>query len=303
MVDHYPIFSIITPVFNREKVITKAIQSVLNQHFENWELIIIDDCSKDNTIDKIKSFEDKRIKCLTNSKNRGPAFSRNLGLKESKGEIISFLDSDDEYLPDFLKETYNAYKNSDSVHGFFWTGLKVKYLDGEKIEIWNPEINSSVYNTFLEDLRIGTNSGLSIKKEVFEKCGFFEENLRAAEDTELLLRIAQSYDFLVLEKPLIFIDKSGDDRLSKKYSKIAEAYNYFIPQHWECILNNPRLRKKFFYKMMWLNYHLPDYGKARKYFKMFIKDFNFSPKVYFVMLIFEIFGAKNGSKIHILLSR
>lgn len=298
-----PLFSVIIPVYNREKVISKCIKSVLNQTFENWELILVDDCSIDNSIQKISEFKDIRIRLLRNNHNRGPAFSRNLGIKESTGLIISFLDSDDEYFPEFLEQTYLKYLASRNTDGFFWTGLKVKYNDQIKIEIWNPKIEVSGYHTFLQNLKIGTNSGLSVKREVFEICGLFDENLKAAEDTEFLLRIVKSFDFLFVEEPLIFIDKSGEDRLSKNYSKIADAYNNFLPRHWEYISRFPNLKRKFSYKMMWLNYHLSNYERARNYFNILRSEFNFSLKVYSVALIFEIFGKKYGSKIHVLLSK
>lgn len=92
-----PLVSIITPVYNGEKFITQCIESVLNQEYTNWELIIIDDHSIDSTINLIEEYclKDKRIKIIKNNKNKGVAYSRNQGLISAKGEFIAFLDSDD----------------------------------------------------------------------------------------------------------------------------------------------------------------------------------------------------------------
>ena len=92
-----PLVSIIMPAYNAEKYIEESIKSVCDQTYENWELLIIDDCSKDNTLQIVQKFSkvDERIKCLNQITNSGVAKARNRGLKESRGEYIAFLDSDD----------------------------------------------------------------------------------------------------------------------------------------------------------------------------------------------------------------
>jgi glycosyltransferase involved in cell wall biosynthesis len=90
------------PSYNTEKYIGDSIKSVLNQTYENWELIIVDDCSKDDTDSIVKQFKDSRIRYFKNAFNQGAAISRNSGLKKAKGKWIAFLDSDDLWLPDKL---------------------------------------------------------------------------------------------------------------------------------------------------------------------------------------------------------
>ena len=84
--------SIIMPSWNTERFIAETIQSVLDQTYTNWELIIVDDCSSDNTDEVVASFKDERIKYLHNEKNSGAALTRNKALREAKGEWIAFLD-------------------------------------------------------------------------------------------------------------------------------------------------------------------------------------------------------------------
>ena len=91
----YPLISIITPLFNTEKYISKTIESVINQTYQNWELIIIDDKSADKSKDIVRNFlDDKRIKLISSVKNKGPAKTRNRGLSIARGRFVSFLDSD-----------------------------------------------------------------------------------------------------------------------------------------------------------------------------------------------------------------
>ena len=96
--------SIIMPSYNTGKYIKKSIESVLSQTYNNWELIIVDDCSNDDTDNIVASFNDERIRFFKNSGNKGAAFSRNIALRLAKGEYIAFLDSDDLWHRDKLKK-------------------------------------------------------------------------------------------------------------------------------------------------------------------------------------------------------
>lgn len=96
--------SIIMPLYNSEQYISDTIKSVINQTYDNWELIIVDDCSTDKSVEIVKSFKDKRIRLLHNDKNSGAAISRNYALREAKGDWIAFLDADDQWLPNKLSE-------------------------------------------------------------------------------------------------------------------------------------------------------------------------------------------------------
>ena len=132
--------SIITPSYNTSSYISYTIQSVIEQTYTNWEMIIVDDCSTDNTDEIVESFLfDKRIKYIKNSKNIGAALSRNKALKEAKGRWIAFLDSDDLWKPDKLEKqisfminndyhfSYTNYSEIDddgSSKGIMWTGPK-----------------------------------------------------------------------------------------------------------------------------------------------------------------------------------
>lgn len=96
--------SVIMPSWNTERFIANSIQSVINQTYQSWELIIVDDCSTDDTDSVVAGFSDERIKYLKNEKNCGAALTRNRALREAKGEWIAFLDSDDLWMPDKLEK-------------------------------------------------------------------------------------------------------------------------------------------------------------------------------------------------------
>jgi len=108
--------SIITPSYNTGKYIAETIQSVLAQTYENWELIIVDDCSNDDTDEVVQEFlQDSRIKYIKNQTNQGAALSRNYALREARGKWIAFLDSDDLWIPDKLEKQI-GYMKKNNIH-------------------------------------------------------------------------------------------------------------------------------------------------------------------------------------------
>lgn len=134
--------SIIMPSWNTAKFIGESIQSVIDQTYQNWELIIVDDCSTDNTDDVVASFDDPRIRYFKNSENSGAALTRNRALREANGEWIAFLDSDDLWKPDKLtKQLSFMYQN----------GYVFSYHDFEKIDE-----NSQTMNVYVTGPRVVT---------------------------------------------------------------------------------------------------------------------------------------------------
>lgn len=115
--------SIVMPSYNSEKYIKDSIESVLNQTYPFWELLIVDDCSMDKTVDIIKCFKDERIKLFQNEVNSGAALSRNWALREAKGKWIAFLDSDDLWLPTKLEEQIGFMVTNN--YGFSYTDYRI----------------------------------------------------------------------------------------------------------------------------------------------------------------------------------
>ncbi|MBU5594364.1 glycosyltransferase [Amphibacillus sp. MSJ-3] len=123
-----PMVSIITPTYNAESFIIDTIESVRQQNYSNWEMIVIDDHSKDNTVKTVKEMmsQEPRIRLIERSKNEGPARTRNAGLREAKGRYIAFLDSDDQWLPNKLASQI-AFMQS--------TGAALSYTSYNRIQL------------------------------------------------------------------------------------------------------------------------------------------------------------------------
>lgn len=131
--ENYGLVSIIMPAFNCEQFINASILSIIKQTYNNWELIIVDDCSTDTTLNIVKSFKDKRIRLFKNEKNYGAAFSRNKALREAKGDWIAFLDADDIWESNKLKDQIkfmvdNNYDFTYTYYFFCENGFLGKYI-------------------------------------------------------------------------------------------------------------------------------------------------------------------------------
>lgn len=190
-----PEVSILLPSYNYETYIRKAIDSVLDQSFSNWELIIIDDGSKDNSVNIIKTYKDKRIHLYV-QKNQGVTKTLNKGLKLSKGKYICFLDADDKYHPDKLISQIEAMNS-----GFDIVTTKVEAIDENDEhspfehfnESWNLYDKNEIFGKDMIYKFLHKNyfckSSLMIKKSLFDKCGSFKTELLTAYDLELWLKM------------------------------------------------------------------------------------------------------------------
>ncbi|MGG7034890.1 MAG: glycosyltransferase family 2 protein [Flavobacterium sp.] len=168
--------SIITPSYNSEKYISDTVQSVLNQTHENWELIIVDDCSSDTTVAVIKEIceSESRIKLFPLQKNIGPAKSRNIGIEHASGKYLTFLDADDLWFPEFIENSilninksgipfvFSSYKRSNEklefVYSDFIVPEKVTYTDILKTN------SISCLTAFLDIERLGKKKMPNILK-------------------------------------------------------------------------------------------------------------------------------------------
>ncbi|MDY6936859.1 MAG: glycosyltransferase [Cyanobacteriota bacterium] len=189
--------SVILPIYNGEKTVRETIHSVLNQTLTNFELIVINDGSQDNTLDIIGKITDARIQVYSYT-NAGQAASRNRGIERAKGEYIAFIDADDLWTPDKLESQLQALQdNPTAALAYSWTD----YID-ESGKLLHPGRHTTANGNVLEKLIVNNfienGSNPLIRQEVFEKVGVFEESLPPAEDWDLWLRIAEEYQFICI---------------------------------------------------------------------------------------------------------
>lgn len=178
--------SVITPVYNAEKLVGETIQSVLNQTYQNWEMLLVDDCSKDNSKEVIETFSktDARIRYIKLEVNSGAAVARNIAIKKANGRYIAFLDSDDLWKRDKLEKQIAFMKNNNI--GFSFTSYEVMKEDGTLINRYIKAPKKISYNAYLRNTIIGCLT-VVIDREIIGN--FSMVNIRKNQDMATWLNI------------------------------------------------------------------------------------------------------------------
>lgn len=241
MVETKPTVSVIIPTYNREKLVCKAIDSVLQQTFLDFELIIVDDASIDRTQTIVNQFEDIRIRYLRHEKNAGECASRNTGLAVAQGRYIAFLDSDDEWLPDKLEKQVAQLESVPERVGAIYTWLQIVDEQGILQKVRQPSIRGNIEQNLLYDNFVGTPSTLIVRSEYFEKTEKFDTRLRCCGDWDMWLQLARVCDFDFIAEPLVqYRNHSEANRGSTNSNSIVEGYLIFLKKHHTNLLKNYR---------------------------------------------------------------
>ncbi|APY10094.1 hypothetical protein BWZ22_02075 [Seonamhaeicola sp. S2-3] len=190
-----PFFSVVIPLYNKENFIEDTVNSVLNQSFKDFEVIIVNDGSTDESVLKANRFKDQRI-CVYNQENAGASAARNKGIALAKGSLIAFLDADDLWLPNHLKILKNLYNDFPNC-GLYCSRYKTKISRNKIIKNDLTNCVEDNYKGIVADFfkaslknRIAHTSALAIPKHILSKYGVFDVNISSGQDLDLWIRIA-----------------------------------------------------------------------------------------------------------------
>ncbi|MEX0609431.1 MAG: glycosyltransferase [Balneolaceae bacterium] len=220
--------SILMPVFNGSAFLDRSIKSVLRQTYGNWELIIVDDKSRDESVNVVKKYlTDERIILLENEKNVGIAASRNRAIAASTGEFIAILDQDDEWKNQKLEKQINLFKELNSDYGLVYCNTEIHHSTGEvyvrKKEI-EPgiTIEENVRKLFLQNLL--SSLTVMMKKECIKEVGAFDESIKwGGDDYDLWMRIAAKYKFAFLDESLAIRHEHGKNFSNEKKKMVEKS--------------------------------------------------------------------------------
>lgn len=201
-----PYFSVIISVYNKEAYISKTLNSVINQTYVNFELIIINDGSTDKSLEIIKQFKDSRL-IIIDQKNQGASYTRNKGLAIAKGKFIALLDGDDFWDTRFLETISEAiYKNPNE--SIFTTAIAHKYDNIIVPVSYSFEMNKSIlvldYFEASQDHSILSGSSVVFKKSILSITGNFDEALKSGEDTDLWIRFGIHHPIVFLNEVMVY---------------------------------------------------------------------------------------------------
>ncbi|MCP9199903.1 glycosyltransferase [Gramella sp. GC03-9] len=280
---HRPDFSIIIPVFNGENTIERAIESVINQTYSNWELIIVDDGSTDDLRKNITPYLHESRITYSYQKNKGVAAARNLGIKKSRAKYLIFLDSDDELLPGLLSDLQtSSFSQFDLI---FWKALKITE---KKSIVWKPVKLEKIYNNLKATFLSGS---VCYKKELLLRTGGFDQNLQFGENYELGMRLAQFPNLKTKNLSQVYLKYHLNEnfRPSTEPSLKLNSLDHLLIKH-ECLYKKDSYSySRLLYQIGYLNEKLGRYGEAIEYYKKAgkIRNLYWKPQIKRILFIFK----------------
>lgn len=241
-----PLITVVLPTYNRTGSLSKSIQSVLDQTYTNFELLVIDDASTDNTREVVSRIDDPRIKYIEHEVNQGPSVARNTGIEKANGNIIAFQDSDDEWFPEKLQKQVSAFDTAPSDVGVVYTGMwrivndERRYIPYTGVAPKEGDISSSIMRFNFISTQMA-----AVQKKCFDEVGKFDEKLDALTDWELWIRIANHYRFKLVNEPLVSAVVQSDS-ISQDNDKILEAREHIVNKHYDKF-DSKALARNLFY--------------------------------------------------------
>ncbi len=289
-----PLVSVVIPTRDRADLVGKAVGSALGQTLRDIEVIVVDDGSRDNTREAVKSFGDPRVVYVRHRASRGGSAARNTGITSARGNYIAFLDSDDEWLPEKLERQVSKIAAASADVGIVYTGYwivgngnrELGPVPGKKGYIFEDEL--------LTDY-VSPTSCVLVKKRCFERVGGFDESLPARQDYDLWMRLSKYFCFEYVKEPLVNIFFDSNMRISSSLKNQIQAEQRILEKVKKELESLPAAPRRHI-----ISYHYYRMGKCycvngdsslgRDCFVSAIKEYPFSLR-YFLFLVISAFGS------------
>ena len=289
-----PKISIIVPCFNCERYLSYSLDSILNQSFFDTEVIIIDDCSTDNTRNIINGYKDSRIIIMRNQYNSGPATTRNRGMKIAKGEYIAFCDGDDLWEKDKLYMQYELL-NKNKEFDIAYSDSRIINEKGEFngynfSDLFKGERNRTgdIFLLLCKTNFINTPT-VMMRKSCVEKAGYFPENFRYLEDWIYWIKLAYSFKYLYSPEKFaqyrIHSNSTNKDKVGYKHARI-NACKYILSSFKTKL---PHQTKSDILYLMAREHQQNNNDEARKIYKESIREniFNIRSTLNLILTYFQ----------------
>tara|TARA_B100000925_G_C21978278_1_gene461113 strand:- start:189 stop:1121 length:933 start_codon:yes stop_codon:yes gene_type:complete len=217
-------FSVVIPLHNKEAYVAKTLNSVLNQTYQNFEVILVNDYSSDNSLDVVNAVHDRRVKIIEHNENKGLSASRNTGINASTYPYIAFLDADDYWDSTYLETIFSIIKEYPNESVF-----ATHYRENFKGKFFIPKSNlpiSSKGKTFLVrdffEINLGrlilTQSCIVLHKSIFKKVGYYDEDVTFAEDIDFYIRCFSTFNLVFLNMDLCTVLNYDPNSITNRVS-------------------------------------------------------------------------------------
>lgn len=233
--ENQPKVSVIVPTYKRNEELARAVESVVNQTYNDWELIVINDDPLTD-IDEILP-ADSRITHLQHQENKGAPVARNNGILESNGEYIALLDDDDQWKPRKLELQINRFEQLDEDFGLIYTGRDI-IQDSGNVETYIPNKEGWVHEKLLHQNFIPSETPL-IRRECFSCVGLFDPAFQSEQDFDLWLRIAKKYKIGAVHESLAVSYKNHENRISTNQERKYHGRKQLLRKHQSSFESNP----------------------------------------------------------------
>ena len=228
-----PLISVVIPAYNRGQTIKYCLDSVVRQTYANIEVIVVDDCSTDETVAMVRKYPDTRVRCVSLENKGGAQVARNRGIREAKGEWIAFQDSDDEWMPTKLEKQVRAL---EAMHYDPWI---LVYCDVIKFDRRNkktkPWKRTALEGENVYAKQLVTSSpilqSMLTSKLALEKIGCLDENVPAHHEWDTSIRLAKFCKFIRVNEPLVRYNIHTGDTISKDTERDINGSLYIINKH------------------------------------------------------------------------
>jgi glycosyltransferase involved in cell wall biosynthesis len=280
-----PKVSVIVPTCNRAALIGSAIGSVLEQTYQNFEIVVVDDASTDNTRDTIASFEDPRLKYIRHVINKGDAASRNTGISYSDGDYVAFLDDDDEWLPDKLQMQIDVLSNCSPRVGMVYTGfVKRDKRNGKIVAVKTTGKRGDLLQEILCSNFIATPCIL-LRRECFQRVGMFDERMPCNSDYDMWIRLAEHFHFECIDEPLVVVNHSHGPKLSMNLPLVIQGWEILFQKYRRAFMSNKPRISRVYYDLGILYFLNGDVYKSRRALFNAIEFYPLGIKSYLALFI------------------
>jgi glycosyltransferase involved in cell wall biosynthesis len=275
---------VVIPVLNRPVAIRRAIESVLAQTFQDFEVIVVDDGSTDETVAAVQAFADRRIRLIRHDRRRGGSAARNSGIRASSAPYVAFLDSDDEWLPTKLERQVEVFERSDEDLALVYAGAEWVYPNGTVQTITGRRYADLALQLLTVNV-VGETSVGMVRRTALGAIGGFDETLPSCQDMDLWLRLCERFRADVVPEGLIRVTKGDDNgRITNNTAAAMEGRALFCRKHKEKLIRHGVLHLYLRRSGWWEHRRVRDSRVARRLYLEALGANPVAPLTYVLLL-------------------
>jgi glycosyltransferase involved in cell wall biosynthesis len=280
-----PKVSVIIPTHNRAALLGRAVASVLEQTCQDFEIIVADDASRDETPEAIRRIGDRRLRYFRHPTARGEAATTNTGVRHAAGDYVAFLHDDDSWLPAKLERQLELFRRTSPKVGAVYSGFTcVAAATGKELRTVRPSKRGDLFSALCAHNWIGVPSTVMVRRDCFARTGMFDEGIAYGADYDMWIRMARAYHFDYVDEPLVLY-LVHDNRLSANYAAILRGKEAQLRKHAELFAGDKKSYSRLLLSLGVLHCYNRNLGQGRLAFLRAIRNDPFGPQAYYNLLL------------------